>query len=88
MSDKAQVTIGKVTAIGVGGIAIVLGILFKNLNVSFLVGWAFAVAASANLPAIIMVLFLEGHLRQGCDRIHHCGPRIRNDHHPPIAKHL
>ena len=57
MSDKTQVSVGKITALGVGGIAIVLGILFKNMNVSFLVGWAFAVAASANLPAIIMVLF-------------------------------
>jgi cation/acetate symporter len=27
------------------------------MNVSFLVGWAFAVAASANLPAILMLLF-------------------------------
>jgi len=35
----------------------ILGILFKGMNVSYLVGWAFAVAASANLPAIIMVLF-------------------------------
>jgi len=41
----------------VGLIAIALGILFKGMNVSFLVGLAFAVAASANLPAIIMVLF-------------------------------
>ena len=57
MSDKTQVSVGKITALGVGAIAIVLGILFKNMNVSFLVGWAFAVAASANLPAIIMVLF-------------------------------
>ncbi|MFH1511966.1 MAG: cation acetate symporter, partial [Bacillota bacterium] len=57
ISDKAQVSIGKIAAIAVGCIAIVLGILFKNLNVSFLVGWAFAVAASANLPAILMVLF-------------------------------
>lgn len=57
LSDKTQVSIGKLTALGVGGIAIMLGILFKNMNVSFLVGWAFAVAASANLPAIIMVLF-------------------------------
>ena len=29
----------------------------KSVNVSFLVGWAFAVAASANLPAIMMILF-------------------------------
>lgn len=56
-SDKQQVYAGKVAAVVVGVIAIVLGILFKGMNVSFLVGWAFAVAASANLPAIIMVLF-------------------------------
>ena len=41
----------------VGAIAIVLGILFKGMNVTFLVGLAFAVAASANLPAIVMLLF-------------------------------
>jgi cation/acetate symporter len=35
----------------------ILGIIFENMNVSFLVGWAFAVAASANLPAILMLLF-------------------------------
>ncbi len=31
--------------------------MFRGMNVSFLVGWAFAVAASANLPAIVMLLF-------------------------------
>ena len=57
MTDKQKVIAGKITAFSVGIIAIILGILFKGMNVSFLVGWAFAVAASANLPAIIMVLF-------------------------------
>jgi len=49
--------ISKVTAVGVGLIAIVLGVLSKGQNVAFLVGLAFAIAASANLPAIICVLF-------------------------------
>lgn len=57
MTDKGQVFTGKVAAAVVGVIAIILGILFKGMNVSFLVGLAFAVAASANLPAIIMLLF-------------------------------
>lgn len=57
MTDKKKVWAGKVAAIVVGCIAIGLGISFKNLNVSFLVGWAFAIAASANFPAIIMILF-------------------------------
>lgn len=57
MDDHQKVTAGKITAFIIGGIAILLGILFKGMNVSFLVGLAFAVAASANLPAIIMLLF-------------------------------
>jgi cation/acetate symporter len=59
LSDKAKVKAGKIAAAGVGVVAIILGILFKGMNVSFLVGWAFAVAASANLPAILMLLFWE-----------------------------
>jgi cation/acetate symporter len=57
MTDKAKVNAGKISAIGVGIFAIALGILFKGMNVSFLVGLAFAVAASANLPAILFLLF-------------------------------
>lgn len=59
MTDQQKVFAGKVTAVVVGIIAIILGIVFEGMNVSFLVGWAFAVAASANLPAIIMVLFWQ-----------------------------
>ncbi|MBM3404247.1 MAG: cation acetate symporter [Bacteroidetes bacterium] len=57
MSDKSKVRAGKFAALGVGLFAITLGILFKGMNVSFLVGLAFAVAASANLPAILFLLF-------------------------------
>ncbi len=59
MSDHAKVRAGKISALCVGAIAIVLGIVFKGVNVSFLVGLAFAVAASANLPAIVMLLFWD-----------------------------
>lgn len=57
MTDKGKVKAGKIAAICVGIFAILLGILFKGMNVSFLVGLAFAVAASANLPAILFLLF-------------------------------
>ncbi len=57
MDDHQKVRAGKISAFVIGGIAILLGILFKGMNVSFLVGLAFAVAASANLPAILMLLF-------------------------------
>lgn len=57
LTDKGQVKAGKIAAICIGVLAMMLGIAFKGINVSFLVGLAFAVAAAANLPAIIMMLF-------------------------------
>ena len=57
MTDEGKVKAGKLAAVGIGFVAILLGISFKGMNVSFLVGWAFAVAASANLPSILMLLF-------------------------------
>ncbi|HEX3997019.1 MAG TPA: cation acetate symporter [Pirellulales bacterium] len=57
MDDHKQVLYGKFAAIALGILAMVLGILFKNFNVAFLVGWAFNIAASANLPALVMLLF-------------------------------
>lgn len=65
LTDKGKVRAGKISAVVVGAIAIMLGILFKGMNVSFLVGWAFAVAASANLPAILMLLFWKKTTAQG-----------------------
>ncbi|MBX7103590.1 MAG: cation acetate symporter [Gemmataceae bacterium] len=65
LTGHQQVRIAKITAIGVGLIAIVLGILFAKMNVNFLVGWAFSVAASANLPALVMLLFWRGTTQQG-----------------------
>jgi cation/acetate symporter len=57
MTETMKVNYGRMAAVGVGIIAIILGILFQNQNVNFLVGLAFAIAASANLPAILMLLF-------------------------------
>ena len=65
MDDRQKVRAGKISAFVIGGIAIVLGILFKGMNVTFLVGLAFAVAASANLPAIIMLLFWKSTTAKG-----------------------
>lgn len=65
MTEDTKVKAGKISAFVVGIIAIVLGILFRGMNVSFLVGWAFAVAASANLPAILMLLFWKKTTKEG-----------------------
>src|SRR2546423_13372117 len=64
-NENAKVGAAKWTALGVGIVAIALGIVFKNFNVTFLVGWAFNVAASANLPALVMLLFWRRTTKQG-----------------------
>lgn len=65
MTDHEKVRSGKIAAVAVGVIAIALGILFKDMNAGFLVGWAFSVAASANLPSLVMLLFWRGTTKQG-----------------------
>lgn len=53
-----EVRVARVTAFVVGAVAIGIAILLgPNANVAFLVALAFAVAASANLPVIVLSLF-------------------------------
>jgi cation/acetate symporter len=56
-TDKQEMRVAKLSAIVIGLIAIVLAIPAQNLNIAFLVALAFAVAASANLPAIVYNMF-------------------------------
>lgn len=65
MTDHQKVLYGKAVAVVLGVAAMVLGVLFKDFNVSFLVGWAFNIAASANLPALVMMLFWRRTTKQG-----------------------
>lgn len=56
-TEEQQVRVSRMTVVVLGIAAIVLGILAMSQNVAFLVALAFAVAASANLPTILMSLF-------------------------------
>jgi cation/acetate symporter len=53
-SEKDEVRVAKSATIGLGVLAVLLGLLFKSVNVAFMVGLAFAVAASANFPALLL----------------------------------
>jgi cation/acetate symporter len=52
-----EVRVARIASFFVGGISIFLAIKLQTVNVAFLVGLAFAVAASANLPVIILSIF-------------------------------
>lgn len=65
MNDAEKVRLAKISSVCVGAAAIALGILFQKMNPTFLVGWAFSVAASANLPSLVMILFWPRVTKQG-----------------------
>ncbi|MBV9631659.1 MAG: cation acetate symporter, partial [Xanthobacteraceae bacterium] len=60
VSEDKEIRLSKLAAIAIGVVAIVLGYIFENQNVAFMVGLAFAVAASCNFPVLLMSVFWKG----------------------------
>jgi cation/acetate symporter len=54
ISDQEQIKVARISTFLFGATAVLLGLLFEKQNVAFMVGLAFAVACSANFPAILM----------------------------------
>jgi cation/acetate symporter len=50
----AELRVSRMTTIGLGIVAVVLGIAFEKQNIAFMVSLAFAIAASANFPVLLM----------------------------------
>lgn len=64
-SSKEEVHVARIATIGIGLVAVVLAIFAQGLNVAFLVGLAFAIAASANLPAVLLSMFWKSFNTRG-----------------------
>jgi cation/acetate symporter len=56
-TPEEEVKVARIAAFVIGGLSIVLAIAAQGLNVAFLVALAFAIAASGNLPAVLLSLF-------------------------------
>ncbi|MEU9076433.1 cation acetate symporter [Kitasatospora sp. NPDC004745] len=57
LATDQEVGVARIAAVGIGAAAIAISLFAQQLNVAFLVGLAFAVAASANLPVLLYSLF-------------------------------
>lgn len=55
--EKKELNISRYSTIGLGIAAIILGIVFEKQNVAFMVGLAFAIAASANFPILFLSMY-------------------------------
>ena len=62
---KAELRVSKITTICLGIIAVLLGIAFEKQNIAFMVSLAFAIAASANFPVLLMSVLWKGCTTKG-----------------------
>ncbi len=56
-SPTEQLRVARLATVVLGVLAVLLGILFKGQNVAYMVSLAFAIAASANFPALLLSIF-------------------------------
>jgi cation/acetate symporter len=65
VSEREQVRVSKISSLGLGVLAVLLGILFEKLNIAFMVGLAFGIAASCNFPVLFLSMYWKGLTTRG-----------------------
>ena len=64
-TEKQEVWVSKMGVIGLGIIAILLGIAFEKQNVAYIVALTFSIAACSNFPILVMSVFWNGLTTRG-----------------------
>lgn len=64
-SEKEELKMTRLATISLGVVAILLGIAFETMNVAFMAGMAFGVAASANFPVLILSMYWKNLTTRG-----------------------
>ena len=64
-TEKQEMKISKISILVLGVLAVLLGIVFEDQNVAFMVGLAFAIAASANFPVLVLSVSWRGCTTRG-----------------------
>jgi len=57
VDQREQLVVARAATVLLAVVSVVLGIMFKGQNVAYMVGLAFAIAASANFPALVLSIF-------------------------------
>ncbi|MBP6862662.1 MAG: cation acetate symporter [Neisseriaceae bacterium] len=65
VSQRQELLVSRMATLALGIISIVLGLAFEYQNVAFMVGLAFAIAASANFPILVLSMFWKGLTTRG-----------------------
>lgn len=64
-TEAQEIRISKISVIVIGIIGVILGIAFEKQNIAFMVGLAFAIAASANFPILFLSIYWKGLTTRG-----------------------
>ena len=64
-TDETEIRVSKIATVVLGVVAIFLGYIFEQQNVAFMVGLAFAIAASCNFPVLLLSMFWKGLTTKG-----------------------
>lgn len=64
-TEGEEVRVSKISSLGLGVLAVLLGILFEKQNIAFLVGLTFGIAASCNFPVLILSMYWKGLTTRG-----------------------
>jgi cation/acetate symporter len=65
VDERTEMNVSKVATVVLGIVAIFLGIAFEKENVAFMVGLAFAIAASSNFPVLLLSMYWKGLTTRG-----------------------
>ena len=64
-TEAQEVWVSKLCVVGLGILAVILGILFEKQNVAYIVALTFSVAACANFPILVLAVFWRGLTTRG-----------------------
>jgi cation/acetate symporter len=64
-SEKQEVWVSKMCVIGLGVLAVLLGIAFEKQNVAYIVALTFSIAACTNFPILVLSIFWRGLTTRG-----------------------
>lgn len=63
--EKQEMLVSRLASLGIGAMSVLLAIQFEHQNIAYMVGLAFAVAASANFPVLLLTLYWRGLTTRG-----------------------
>ncbi|WP_236185823.1 cation acetate symporter [Pseudomonas protegens] len=64
-STRQEMRVSRIATLCIGGLAVLLGLLFESQNIAFLSGLVLAIAASVNFPVLFLSMFWKGLTTRG-----------------------